>query len=502
MIYPPFEKVKSLARRYNRIPVYREMDFSEVGLLSLVKALHERGNVLFFESARENKTWSRFSFIGLEPVRTLRFLGAETVEQSPDGIARHEGDFFRLLRAEMGRYRSPAYARFGPFSGGLCGYLGYGMANYAGILRRPVRERCDEPLAELAQVDEFIVHDNKTGRYHIATCMYPGREGSIAGRYDAALNRLGELESGVLEAIRRATVPYLPARPSPVTLRYVEDDESATASIGTIRQLIADGEAIQAVYSMRADIEGRVDPYRFYLKLRSVNPSPYMFFLKTGSLCIAGSSPETHVRVEGRRVIIKPIAGTVPQGSNRREREALKAALLADVKERAEHLMLVDLARNDIGRISAPGSVSVDRFMTPEEFSHVIHLVSVVSGTLAEGKDMVDALRETFPAGTVSGAPKVRAMEMIDELEAVGRGVYAGAIGYLGYNGRCDTCIAIRTAVFNEEGGYLQAGAGIVYDSVPEREIAEMRYKLRALAASLEYALITEGEVRHVSHDR
>jgi anthranilate synthase component 1 len=272
--------------------------------------------------------------------------------------------------------------------------------------------------------------------------------------------------------------------------------------VARTKELIASGEAIQVVLSMRAQIDSRVDPFRFYLKLRSVNPSPYMFFMKLDGMVIAGSSPETHVRTEGSRVFIKPIAGTVPRGATRSENKANRARLLSDEKEQAEHLMLVDLARNDLGRIAAPGSVSVDRFMIPEDFSHVVHLVSLVSCKLSPEKDMIDVLAGTFPAGTVSGAPKVRALEIIEEMESHPRGIYAGAVGYLGYNGHMDTCIAIRTAVFAEGAGYLQAGAGIVYDSVPEREFQEIQNKLKALAVSLQYAVMKKKEAAHVSHDR
>jgi len=296
------------------------------------------------------------------------------------------------------------------------------------------------------------------------------------------------MERDIIERLARTTLPYLPSRPAPLAVSFREERGSFEAKVSAAKDEIAAGEAIQVVLSMRADIHEPVDPFRFYLKLRMVNPSPYMFFLKQGNRHIVGSSPEIHVKVEDDTVYLKPIAGTIPRGRTARENRENRATLLADPKERAEHLMLVDLARNDLGRIAAPGSVRVDRFMEPEDYSHVIHLVSLTTCALGEGRDAVDALRETFPAGTVSGAPKVRAMELIDAMEGRARGIYAGAVGYIGYNGRLDTCITIRTAVFDGDRRYIQAGAGIVHDSVPAREYDEIVHKLRALSLSLQYA--------------
>ncbi len=502
MIYPELGQVRKLAQRYNRIPVYREMDFTEVGLLSLVRALQEHETVFFFESARENRSWSRFSFIGLNPVKTVAFYPPQVVETSAQGSVSHETDVFSYLKREIGRFNSPVFREFGPFSGGLAGYFAFELVNYAGIMRRPVREEEGKPLARLAQIDDFIVYDNRRDRYHIASCLYPDPARPVEEQYDEVLRRLEAYEREIVRRIESTPIPYIPARPETVRLEFLDEPEVFMHRVARTKELIASGEAIQAVLSMRARIDGKIDPFRFYLKLRSVNPSPYMFFMKLGGMVVAGSSPETHVRMEGSRVFIKPIAGTVPRGETRSENQANRARLLSDEKEQAEHLMLVDLARNDLGRIAAPGSVTVGRFMIPEDFSHVVHLVSLVSCKLSPGKDMIDVLAGTFPAGTVSGAPKVRALEIIEEMESHPRGIYAGAVGYLGYNGHMDTCIAIRTAVFSEDGGYLQAGAGIVYDSVPEREFQEIQNKLKALAVSLQYAVMKKKEAAHVSHDR
>jgi anthranilate synthase component 1 len=296
------------------------------------------------------------------------------------------------------------------------------------------------------------------------------------------------LESSILDIVRGTSLPFLPLRPEEVSLSYHETREAFLEKVQKARKLIESGEAIQTVLSFRASFDADIDPYLFYLKLRSVNPSPYMFYLKSKDFIAAGSSPEIHVKVQKNTVYLKPIAGTISQGKNRKENREHKALLLSDEKERAEHLMLVDLARNDIARVSTGNPVQVDTFMVPEDYSHVIHLVSLVSAKLSNEKDIVDVLRETFPAGTVSGAPKVRAIEIIDELENIPRGPYAGAVGYIGFNGVLDTCITIRTAVFTPRENFLQAGAGIVFDSIPEKEYAEVQKKLEALALSLKFA--------------
>lgn len=482
-----------LCRDYNRIPVYRELGISELGLLALLKSLLKEEAAIFFESARENKTWSRYSFLGLYPKRIISFSSRGIIERSQSGEEHRGHDFFGYLKKELGRYRSPTYGRYGAFSGGLAGYFGYELVNHTGILRQAVKEDASRPLALLAHIDDFIVHDNRLSRLYVAHCMYADPSRPIDELYDETINHLDELERRVIALVEITTIPFLPSSPDSITLSMRLSRDEFMENVSRARELITAGEAIQAVMSVRGDILERIDPYSFYLKLRALNPSPYMFFLKFGELCIAGSSPETHVRVDGGRVFLKPIAGTIRRGATRCENERNKQTLLSDPKERAEHLMLVDLARNDIGRIAAAGSVRVESFMKAEDYSHVIHLVSLVSATLAEGRDASDALRETFPAGTVSGAPKVRAIEMIEESERHPRDIYAGAIGYLGFDGNLDTCIAIRTAVFSPLEQYLQAGAGIVYDSVPEREYEEVLHKMEALAESLGFARAREA---------
>lgn len=487
-LYPSIATVRRLAHGHDRIPLYRELNLSAVGLLSLLKALEDAPQVVLLESARAGGAWNRFSFIGLGARRSIRCEPPFVVEEADGVRTSRRVNLFDFLKDEIARHRSPSFPRFGSFNGGLVGYFSYDLVNETGILRKSVRRDADVPAAFLVQVDDFIVYDNRLDRAHVATCVYLDRSRPLAEQYREAAGRLEEMERDIIARVARTTLPYLPSRPETLAMSFREERDSFEAKVRAAKEEIAAGEAIQVVLSMRADIHDRVDPYRFYLKLRSVNPSPYMFFLKQGERYIVGSSPEIHVKVEGDTVYLKPIAGTIPRGRTARENRENRKILLADLKERAEHLMLVDLARNDLGRIAAPWSVRVERFMEPEDYSHVIHLVSLTRCALGAGRDAVDALRETFPAGTVSGAPKVRAMELIDAMEGHARGVYAGAVGYIGYNGSLDTCITIRTAVFDGARRYIQAGAGIVHDSVPEREYDEIVHKLRALSISLQYA--------------
>ncbi len=501
MLYPAYSTIRKLAKSYNRIPVYRELNLSEVGFLSVLKALSQQGDVIFLESARKNKKWSRFSFLGINPRRIITYTQKGVMEMKSGQCRMIANDFFAFLKDELRLYSSPTFSAFGDFNGGLAGFFAYELVNHTGILRKQIRESEKTPMALLLQIDDFIVFDNVKNRYYVSTPLYTSGTGSLRARYDLVAHRLELLELSILDLMRSTSLPFLPSRPDEVSLRFLEEKDVFLQKVRKAKDLIASGEAIQTVLSLRAAFDMDTDPYLFYLKLRAVNPSPYMFYLKTKDFTAVGSSPEIHVKVQNKTVYLKPIAGTVPQGKNRRENLENKAQLLADEKERAEHLMLVDLARNDIARISQENPVNVETFMQAEDYSHVIHLVSLVSARLGKGKDIVDVLRETFPAGTVSGAPKVRAIEIIDELESIPRGPYAGAVGYIGYNFVLDTCITIRTAFFAPDGNYLQAGAGIVYDSIPEKEYLEVQKKLEALAVSLKYARKRgEKEYAHVSH--
>lgn len=488
MFYPGISIIKDLDRKYNRIPIYKKLNIKGLDLLALLKALQNEEQITFLESARANKTWSRFSFFGLKPEAEISFNPPSITVKKDNVSITITANIFDYLKEEIDKFQSPTFPDYGNFNGGYIGYLAYEVMNYTGILRKPLPENNDLSLARFVLVDDFIVFDNELDQYYLATCLYCTSEDEIEAEYKKCQDYLTDLEQKLLAKIQTTTIPYLPAQPVFTRLNYTTDTNEFLDNVIKLKGLISAGEVIQTVISRRAEIQDKIEPYQFYLKLRSLNPSPYMFFLKFSDLTITGSSPEIHVKIEGKHLYLKPIAGTVPRGNNQDEVIANKEKLLADPKERAEHLMLVDLARNDLSRVARENSVKVSQFMEPEEYSHVIHLVSLVEADLADDKHVIDALRESFPAGTVSGAPKVRAMEIIAELEPHPRDIYAGAVGFIGFNHFLDTCITIRTAVFTPRKQYIQAGAGIVYDSQPGRELEEITNKLRALTQSLDYA--------------
>ncbi|MEJ5361743.1 MAG: anthranilate synthase component I family protein [Spirochaetota bacterium] len=490
-MYPTLQQCKNLSSTYNRIPIYKQLNISHPGLLLLLKSFINNGDCIFFESARQNKKQSRFSFLGFNPVQTLYFTPPYIIiNDSSKTTTIPCVDPFDFIDRYIARYCSPSFNRFGSYNGGLSGYFSYDLVNYTGHLRQPIHEDTLHPLMALHHIDDFICYDNKYNTYYIATCIYTD-EGSIESAYNQAIQRLDSYEDNIITALSSTSLPYLPAYSESINLNFSSLPETFMDSVSQAKTLIEDGEALQIVLSMRAYINEPVDPYRFYLKLRQVNPSPYMFYMKHGDLTVAGSSPEIHVKVQDNIATLRPIAGTIAQGKTKSQNIKNKELLLNNEKERAEHLMLVDLARNDLSIIARPGSVQVGQFMQPEDYSHVIHLVSNVTATLNDGIRLSDVLRHSFPAGTVSGAPKVRAIEIIDQLEPHPRGIYAGCVGYIGFNNTMDTCITIRTAVFSPQGSFLQAGAGIVYDSIPENEFNEIVNKLKALSVSLPFAKVT-----------
>jgi len=487
-MYPDLKKVKDLAKKYNRIPVYKELNISSIDPLMIMKAMEGEENFIFLESARGKKSMARFSYLCFNPAAIIRAEGGGVTVSVKGEISKIEKDIFSFIEEEILKYRSPDIRGYGDFNGGYTGYVSYEAINCAGILRSSVKEREDLPLAELLLIDDFIVADNLTGKYFIASAVYT-EKGKIEDQILLLNDHFNKLEEYIVGFINNQKIPYLPSRPADVEMFYRESDEDFMRKIVSIKDYIISGEIIQAVLSRKMYIKNKVSPFRFYQKLRQVNPSPYMYFLKFGKNHIAGCSPETHIKITKGKAFLKPIAGTALIPSDLLEKKMVRRELLKDPKERAEHLMLVDLARNDLSRIAKRGSVTVKKFMKVEDYSHVMHIVSNVHALLPDNENVVRAFKNTFPAGTVSGAPKVRAIELINELEPDVRGAYAGTVGYFGFNNNCDTCITIRTGYFNEGSAYIQAGAGIVYDSVPEKEVAEINNKLKALTGSMGYAV-------------
>ncbi|WP_457601285.1 anthranilate synthase component I [Hydrogenivirga sp.] len=481
------EEVKKLSTRFNVIPIYTELLADVETPLSIFLKLRrsDRFNFLL-ESAEGGEKWGRFSFILQGSSFYLRSRGRFGEIYNRGKVEFYESDDpAGVVEKIIRRYRPYNDPDLPRFWGGLVGYFAYDMVKFY----EPVGDENPDPVQtyDLYMVlsDVVVIHDNLTGRIKV---VYPLlTERGVEEEYERALSCIEETLSKLREG--HAQTISFEERESDIS-RWVsnftkEDFEKAVAKA---KDYIAQGDIIQVVLSQRFRRPYAGSPENIYRVLRYLNPSPYMYYLDFGELKVIGSSPEVLVRVEGRRIETRPIAGTRPRGRTPEEDRRLEEELLADEKERAEHLMLVDLARNDLGRVSEVGSVKVEDFMRIERYSHVMHIVSDVAGTLREELSALDVLKATFPAGTVSGAPKVRAMQIIEELENERRGIYAGSVGYVSFQGNMDMAIAIRTAVVRDREVFLQAGAGIVADSVPEREWEETLNKAKALMKAVDTA--------------
>ncbi|MBK1641933.1 anthranilate synthase component I [Chromatium okenii] len=468
------------AQGYNRIPVACEVLADLDTPLSVYLKLAAAPYSYLFESVQGGEKWGRYSIIGL-PCRTLIRIHGTTIHIERDGQVIETiiaPDPLAWIDAYQQRFQVAEVAGLPRFTGGLVGYFGYDTIRYIEpkLAQCPNPDQLGNPDILLLVSDEVVVFDNLSGRLHLIVHLDPTAGDTLA----AGEARLAELTARMQEA-----VPRLPSASS----REVSEadfisgftEDGFKQAVDNIKEYISAGDCMQVVLSQRLSIPFSAPPLDLYRALRGLNPSPYMYFLDLGGFHIVGSSPEILTRLEDGIVTVRPIAGTRRRGHTEAEDQALEAELLADPKERAEHLMLIDLGRNDTGRVAEIGSVRLTDKMIVERYSHVMHIVSNVVGTLRDGMTAIDVLRATFPAGTVSGAPKVRAMEIIDELEPVKRGIYSGAVGYLAWNGNMDTAIAIRTAVIQNGLLHIQAGAGIVADSVPEAEWQETLNKGRAI---------------------
>jgi len=482
------EQFKQLAAEgYNRIPLMREVLADLDTPLSTYLKLADAPYSYLFESVQGGEKWGRYSIIGL-PARTVLTVKGREVTVSRDYETLEQltvDDPLAFIEAFQARYRVPEVEGLPKFTGGLVGYFGYDTVRYIEprLGDSPNEDQLGNPDILLMLSDEVVVFDNLSGKLFVVVHVNPEES--------AALEK-GEMRLSKL--VRQLEEPL--KRPAHVQSRELGEEDFVSGftqqgfeeAVAKSKQYITDGDIMQVVLSQRLSIPFEAPPLDLYRSLRSLNPSPYMYYLNLGEFQIVGSSPEILTRYEDGKVTVRPIAGTRPRGKDEAEDRALEADLLADPKELAEHLMLIDLGRNDVGRIAETGSVELTEKMVIERYSHVMHIVSNVEGDLKQGMSAMDALRATFPAGTVSGAAKVRAMEIIDELEPVKRGVYAGAVGYLGWHGNMDTAIAIRTAVIQNRTLYMQAGAGIVYDSVPRNEWDETMNKSRAVFRAAELA--------------
>ncbi len=483
--FPDKAEYSELAANHNVIPVCTQVLADLETPVSLLMRIYDRKTPCFLlESVEGGERWGRYSFLGFG-VRTMirvfrHYLTIETHGETHR--IDHGGDPFAVLREHMAGYTPAHMPQLPRFFGGLVGYLNYESVEFFEKIPNAVGD--DEALAEFMIPDTLLVFDNVQNTLTSIVLTFPQGQANLDEIYAQARQRSSE----ILSALDRITPPAEP-KPSTETmsLRSVIDDEAYRQRVRTVKEHIVDGDIIQAVISQPFVCRAPEDLPGLYRAQRYINPSPYMFFMHTGEATLIGASPETMVRLEGRNACVRPIAGTRPRGKTEQEDRKLADELLADEKERAEHLMLVDLGRNDLGRLAQVGTVQVTDLMVVERYSHVMHLVSNVVSRMQDGYDAFDLIRATFPAGTLSGAPKVRAMEIIAEQEDVPRGPYGGAVGYIGFDGNMDLAITIRTATIKGDELTVRAGAGIVYDSDPERERQETVHKSASVQRALEF---------------
>ncbi len=475
MYYPTLEEVKKLRKDGNLIPVYREIVADLETPVSAFLKVNPGSYSFLLESVEGGQRIARYSFIGAEPYRVLTIRGDD------------KADSLHLVAQELNKYKIVPVSDLPRFCGGAVGYLAYETINCLEELPSPDRDSLGLPESLFMFIDTMLIFDHVTHKIKVLSHVH--LDGDVEKAYQKAVNKIDSL-------VEKLSQPLQPGSPtkaatSPANSHKLSSNfskEKFEASVLRIKEYITAGEAIQVVLSQRLVRPTDAAPFEVYRALRSLNPSPYMFFLNLKDFHIIGASPEILVRVEDGFVMTRPLAGTRPRGKSPDEDAKLEQELRNDEKERAEHIMLVDLGRNDIGRVSEPGTVEVSELMEVERYSHVMHLVTHVQGRLRRDMTAFDALRACFPAGTVSGAPKIRAMEIIAELEPEKRGPYAGAVGYLSFSGNMDMAIAIRTMVMVKGIAYVQAGAGIVYDSVPEREFEESLNKARVLLKAINQA--------------
>ena len=488
---PSKEEFVSLGRDYSLIPVYTELLVDLETPISLFYKLFTGHYGFLLESLEGGEKWARYSFIGLQPFLIFRARGRRVTLLDRHGeITREVEDPLEVLKQKVLAYRAPRIPELPRFFGGAVGFLAYDVVRFIERLPDLSPDTADFSHLHFMFPEILLAYDRIR---HVLQVIYNVRV--EPGESPEALYERARAEIGaVVSRIRGPLLYPPPTRAGEATELSPEmEKERFKEMVRRAKEYIAAGDVIQVVLSQRFSGRSHLPPFALYRALRKINPSPYLFFLRLADETLIGSSPEILVRVEEGRVETRPIAGTRPRGQDETEDAELARDLLRDPKERAEHLMLVDLGRNDIGRVCTYGSVEVYDLMVIERYSHVMHLVSGVRGELAPGRDMFDVFRAAFPAGTVSGAPKIRAMEIIEELEPVKRGPYAGAVGYFGFSGNMDLCITIRTLFQKGDRLYLQAGAGIVADSDPEREYEETLNKARGMMQALE--LVRKGVV-------
>lgn len=481
-LHPSRSKFKALAAKGNTVPVYLDLTADCETPLGAYSKIRSGGPAFLFESIVGGEHISRYSFLGANPRKVFRIYEDDVEVSHKDGRTESfpiPQDPLKVIEAEMAEYHPVETPGMPPFHGGAVGYVGHEYIHYVEpTVQKPEENPLQVPILYYMITDSVLIFDHV--RQVLRVCVNARIEGDPGAAYDSAaaeIHRICEqLETEQKLGHRRLVEPTeLPVPSGNFTQPNFE------AAVEKVKEYVRSGDVIQTVLSQRFEKDFKPSPIELYRALRTVNPSPYMFLLEDADFSVVGASPEVHVRLTGDEVEIRPIAGTLHRGASEAEDLALEKDLLADAKEKAEHLMLVDLARNDIGRVCEYGSVHVPDYMVIERYSHVMHIVSQVSGKIRPDCSAYDLMRATFPAGTLSGAPKVRALQIISELEQSQRGVYGGAIGYFGFGGNHDSAIGIRTAVVKNGRIYIQSGAGVVADSVPESEFMETVNKAKAM---------------------
>jgi anthranilate synthase component I len=486
MIQPDFKTFSKLARQGNLVPVYETYTadlLTPVG--AYLRIARDAKHSFLLESVEGGETIARYTFAGANPSEVFRARGRACTLERGDARTHSDEDPVERLRRLTRRFRPVRVPGLPPFVAGAIGFCAYDMVRL--VEKIPDTGRDDLGLDDCAMMFYLgvLAFDHVQHRVWIIRNVFTDGAGSLREKYDAAVSEIRKTRR-LLEGPLPKQAPA--KRSGPLRVRSNMTKGKFKGAVKKAKEYIRAGDAFQIVVSQRFEARTDAEPFEIYRALRVVNPSPYLYFLKLGDVSVVGSSPEMLVKVQGRAATYRPLAGTRPRGRDEKEDRELEAALLADPKERAEHVMLVDLGRNDLGRVCEYGSVKPERLMFVERYSHVMHIASSLRGKLRDDVDCFDALMACFPAGTLSGAPKVRAMEIIDELEPTRRGIYAGAILYLDFSGNLDSCIGLRTLVAKDGRAYVQAGAGIVADSVPEREFEESANKARAVLKALEIA--------------
>src|SRR3954463_11600872 len=479
---PSLDEVRALAREHRLVPLRHPfIDDCETPVSAYLK-LRGEGPSFLLESADKGQRFGRWSFLGVQPTSVIRVAGGRW---TVDGVERDGSDPYAAVAQELARYSLAPLPDLPPFAGGAVGLFGYDLVRHAEpTVGDPNPDDLGIPDRALMVSDVMLAFDHLKHTVTVIANVYTGGGGDLDARYAEAVSAIADVRERLAARVPRARA----GRREPPRWESNIGSEGFAAAVERVKEYIRAGDAYQVVPSQRWSAASPVEAFSIYRGLRTINPSPYMYFLDFEDFQIAGASPESLVKVSGRRAEQRPIAGTRPRAATVEEDLERAAELLADEKEKAEHVMLVDLGRNDLGRVCEYGSVNVDELMVVETYSHVMHIVSSVSGTLRDGVTAMDALRASLPAGTLSGAPKIRAMQIIDELESVKRGPYGGAVGYLSYSGDLDACIYIRSAVFKDGRMHAQAGGGIVADSDAAYEVRETEAKVGAVWAAVALA--------------